>query len=480
MKTLKKSLLLTLSIVFLFFFSCHNPDKPSCSDKPNIILFLVDDLGWRDTGFMGSKYYETPNIDKLAEGGMIFTNAYANAPNCAPSRACIMSGLYPPRHGVYTVGNSDRGKAADRNLVPVKNKTVLEGDFITIAERLKHAGYATCHIGKWHLGDDSLTSPEAQGFDVNTGGNHAGHPKSYFSPYRNPNLKDGPPGEYLTDRLTDEALRFIDQNKENPFFLYFSHYSVHTPLQGKKPLVEKYRDKAVVDEQDNATYAAMVASTDESLGRLVERLQDLGLDKNTLLIFFSDNGGHGGATSNLPLRGSKGMMYEGGIRVPMIAWWPGKIKAGAECAEPIIGLDFYPTFMDVANIKVDDLNLDGKNILPLFFQENQNLGRDALYWHFPAYLEGYKNIKHPENLVDGVWRATPSGAIRSGDWKLIEYFDDGRYQLFNLDTDIGEQIDLAKIHPEKVKELQNKLYEWRKQTNAKMPENITHRQCKYN
>ena len=471
-KLLEVTGLLQLVIVFLISSSCGNQraiDEPS---GPNIIMFLVDDLGWRDVGFMGSTFYETPNIDDLAAQGMVFTNAYANAPNCAPSRACILSGLYPPRHGVYTVGKSDRGKAANRKLVPVKNQTVLNGDFFTIAKRLKQAGYRTCHIGKWHLGNDSLTSPQAQGFDVNIGGNHAGHPKSYFSPYKNQNLNDGPPGEYLTDRLTDEALQFIDESKDDQFFLFLSHYAVHTPLQGKKHQVEKYRGKEILDEQDNATYAAMIESTDESLGRLVNKLQDLGLDKNTLLIFFSDNGGHGGVTSNAPLRGSKGMMYEGGIRVPMIAWWPENIKAGTQCDEPVIGIDFYPTFLDAASIKVADMKPDGKSLLPLFLEDNEAFTRDALYWHFPAYLEGYKTIRHPENLVDGIWRATPSAAIRAGDWKLIEYFDDGRYQLFNLENDPGEQIDLAETHPEKAMELLNKMEDWRQHTMAKMPEKI--------
>ncbi len=435
--------------------------------KPNFIIFFVDDLGWNDVGYMGSKYYETPHIDQMAKEGMVFTNAYANAPNCAPSRACLMSGQYSPRHGVYTVGRPDRGKVENRKLVPHPNKTELLGEIVTIAEALKKFGYTNAHMGKWHLGNSDETRPEAQGFDVNIAGNELGHPKSYFSPYRNPDLSDGKEGEYLTDRLTNEALDFINSNKENPFFLYLSHYAVHTPIQAKSDLILKYKDKKPHLGQDNPSYAAMVESMDQSLGRILQKLKELNLDENTLVLFFSDNGGHGGITNHTPLKGSKGMLYEGGIREPMIAWWPNKIQSGSGSDEVVIGTDFYPTLVTLAGGNPKDFPIDGEDLTPLFFQKN-NLEREAIYWHFPAYLEGYRGIKQEEALTRG-WRAVPSGAIRKGDWKLIEDFEDGRLQLYNIKEDISESNDLSASHPEKKEELWKDLKNWRKSFNALVP-----------
>lgn len=459
-----------MMLLLLSMSSCLSSQDSKKDPPPNIILFLVDDLGWSDASYMGSEFYETPHIDELANQGMIFTNAYANAPNCAPSRASILSGYYPSHHGVYTVGSSERGEAVDRALIPVKNNRILESSYITLAESLKSAGYTTGHIGKWHLGEDSLSSPTAQGFDVNIGGNHSGHPKSYFSPYHNPNLKDGADGEYLIDRLSEEALTFIEDHKEAPFFLYFAHYAVHTPIQAKADVKKKYIDKPSSHEQDQAAYAAMIESTDQSLGRLVSKLKELDLTDNTLIVFFSDNGGHGGITSNWPLRGSKGMMYEGGIRVPMIASFPGRINPKTICKEPVIGIDFYPTFMELANQKVQAMDLDGESLLPLFYASEQEFEREAIYWHFPAYLEGYQNIKHPENLIHGLWRACPSGAIRCGDWKLIEYFEDGSCQLFNLKEDMSEKNNLIEENPEMAEKLLVKLKEWRLKNQADMPQ----------
>ncbi len=458
----KYSLLLTLTLLLF------NPDlsfgKP---DKPNFIIFLVDDLGWMDVGYMGSKYYETPNIDKMAKTGMVFTNAYANSPNCAPTRASIMSGLYATAHGVYTVGDPARGKSKDRMLIPAPNKTVLDGSFTTIPEALKKQGYTTAHMGKWHLGDDEETSPEAQGFDINIAGNHAGHPKTYFSPYKNPNLKDGKEGEYLTDRLTDEAVKFIRENKKNPFFLYLSHYAVHTPIQAKAAITEKYKNKPPHGKQDNAKYAAMVESTDQSLGKILETLKKLNLDENTLVLFFSDNGGHGGITHHSPLRGSKGMMYEGGFREPMIAWWPGRIPARSTSDEVVMGFDFFPTLVELAGESPESYDLHGESLTPLFFGE-KDWSREAVFWHFPAYLQSYSGIKNPEDLVRG-WRAVPSGAVRKGDWKLIENFEDGSLELYHLKNDISESENRAKDRPDKRDELHRELIQWRKQHNAPVP-----------
>ena len=426
--------------------------------KPNFVFILIDDMGWKDVGFMGSEFYETPKIDKLASEGMVFSNAYANAPNCAPTRACLMSGQYGPRHGIYTVGSSARGKAQNRKLIPIENTTVLDDGIVTIAEALRGAGYVSASMGKWHLGDD----PRSQGFDVNVGGNKAGHPRSYFSPYKNNDLKDGPLGEYLTDRLTAEALKFIEANKDETFFLYLPHYAVHTPIQAKKKLIEKYKKKSPSGGQGNAAYAAMVESTDDGVGRIMDKLDELGIGEDTVVIFFSDNGGHGAVTSMAPLRGSKGMLYEGGIREPMIVRWPGKVKAGSVCDEPVISIDFYPTMLEMAGAKKPAGQvLDGESIVGLLTGKGK-IKREAIYWHFPAYLEGNRNSKSP-------WRTTPAGAVRCGDYKLIEFFEDGRVELYNLADDISEKNDLSDSMPDKAKELHEKLIAWRKSVDAPVP-----------
>jgi arylsulfatase A-like enzyme len=431
-------------------------------NTPNFVFIFIDDMGWKDVGFMGSKYYETPNIDKLAGQGVVFTSAYANAPNCAPTRACLMSGQYTPRHGVYTVGNSERGKARLRKLIPIRNKRTLAPEVVTIAEALKSAGYVTASIGKWHLGRGTETGPEGQGFDVSIAGNRAGMTRRHFSPYRLANLSDGPEGEYLTDRLTDESLKFIEANRDKPFFLYLSHYAVHTPIQAKKPVIDKYRNKEPDGGQNNPTFAAMVESVDQSVGRVMKRLDELGLTDNTVVIFFSDNGGVFGITSMEPLRGGKGTLYEGGIREPMIVRWPGKTRAGSVCDVPVIGIDFYPTMLDIAGApKPAGQVLDGESIVPLL-KGDKGLKRDAIFWHFPAYLQ--RNYGWKET-----WRTTPAGVIRRGDWKLIEYFEDGRLELYNLKDDIGEQNNLAHKMPDKTRQLHGLLKQWRKSVNAPVP-----------
>ena len=437
----------------------------SCSflnkKRPNIIFFLIDDLGWKDVGFMGSSYYETPNIDKLAKEGVYFTNAYANAPNCAPTRACLMSGQYSPRIGIYTVGSSERGGSRFRKLVPTPNNTILAKDNVTFVEVLKQAGYSCASMGKWHLGEDPETGPIGQGFDINVGGNTAGHPKSYFSPYKNPNLKDGPEGEYLTDRLTDEAIGFIEKSRQCPFFLYLPHYAVHTPIQAQEKLIEKYKQKLGDEIHNNPVYAAMIESTDIGIGRIIAKLEELELTENTIVVFTSDNGGHGAVTSMSPLRGSKGMLYEGGIRGPLIVKWPGKVTPGGICEEPVITLDFYPTILSMAECYVPaDKTIDGLDLVPLL-TENQPLKRNALFWHFPAYLETY--------VGESPWRTTPAGAIRMDDWKLIEFFEDGTLELYNLKDDISESNNLADMYPDKLKELHQVMLKWRQAVNAPVP-----------
>jgi arylsulfatase A-like enzyme len=441
----------------------------SSRKKLNIIFLLIDDMGWRDLGCCGSRYYETPNIDRLASQGMMFTNAYTCGPNCAPTRASLMSGQYTPRHGIITVGSSERGPAHLRKLVPIRNKTVLDAKIVTIAEALKPAGYLSASMGKWHLGNDPQFGPTGQGFDANVGGYQAGSPRSYFSPYRNPKLKDGPRGEYLTDRLTDEALEFIEANQDRPFFLYLPHYAVHTPIRAKKAMIEKYKAKKARGGQGNPTYAAMIESVDQGVGRIMARLDELRLAENTVVILSSDNGGVGGyrelgikggeITSNAPLRGGKGMLYEGGIRVPLMARWPGAVKAGTRCDAPVISVDFYPTLLEIAGAPQPRRQaLDGLSIVPLL-KGAAGLEREAIFWHFPAYLQG----------SGGTWRTTPAGAVRKGRWKLLEFFEDNRIELYDLGEDIGEKNNLAGKMPEKAKELHKLLKDWRKSVNAKVP-----------
>jgi arylsulfatase A-like enzyme len=429
--------------------------------KPNIVLYFIDDLGWTDVSFMGSKYYETPHVDQLSKEGMKFMSAYANAPNCAPSRACLLSGQYGPRHGIYTVGNSDRGKAQFRKLVPTKNTTVLADRFVTIAESLQSAGYVTATMGKWHLGTD----PTTQGFDVNIAGKHWGSPSGggYHSPYNYPNLVNREKGEYLTDRLGEEACKFIEANKDKPFFLYLTHYAVHTPIQSKPGLKAKYQKKNPVGGHKNAAYAGMIESMDDSIGAVQATLKRLKLEENTVVIFFSDNGGHGGVTSNAPLRGSKGMLYEGGIREPLVVKWPGVTKPGAMCNEPVIGVDLYPTFLEMTGAKrPKNYQLDGLSIAPLLRDSTASLDRAALFWHFPCYLQGY-TPRH------GPFRTTPAAAIRMGDWKLIEFFEDGKLELYNLKSDLSEKNNLAQKMPAKTKEIHAVMLKWRKSVKAPVP-----------
>ena len=451
-------IMLILTTVLIFsFISCNRRKQ-----KPNIVFILADDQGWKDAGFMGSKFYETPAIDRLAASGKIFTNAYSNAPNCAPSRAALLTGLYSPRTGIYTVGSSERGKSVYRRLIPIPNKTILDTSFTTIAEVLKQNGYVCASIGKWHLGEDPLTGPLNQGFDKNIGGWHLGHPKSYFSPYGNPALEDGSKGEYLTDRLTEEAIKFIKENRSKPFFLYFPHYAVHTPLQGKDSIIQKFKNKPPDGEQKNPVYASMVKSLDESVGKIVQTLSDLDIVKNTLVIFTSDNGGYGPATSMKPLRGSKGMLYEGGIREPFIVSWPGRIKAGKKSEEPILFIDLFPTLLRITHSKYNkEIPFDGIALDKLFLK-NQPLGKRPLFWYFPAYLERYKG-------VPDIWRTTPVAAVRYGDWKLIRFFEREEPELYNLKEDIGETNDLSKKYPEQRVELDSILHYWIKITHASVP-----------
>jgi len=443
--------------------------------RANFVFFLIDDLGWTDVGCYGSSFYETPNINRLASQGVRFTDAYAACPVCSPTRASIMTGKYPARTGITQwIGGSDE---------PTEYQHYMALGEVTIAEALKEAGYATGFVGKWHLGNKPYY-PEHQGFDINIGGDSSGAPPTYFYPYKKRNRAlemmpvGGEEGEYLTDRLTDESLKFLEANKDRPFLLYFSHYAVHTPIEAKEELIEKYKEKAeklpgtdgpkfvpvygrykTRQVQDHPVFAGMVQSVDESVGRVMEKLEELGVAENTVVIFMSDNGGlstvpREAPTSNLPLRAGKGWLYEGGIREPMIIKWPGVVKKGSLCSEPVTSTDFYPTMLEMAGLPLKPKqHTDGVSLVPLLTGKGK-LKRKAIYWHYPHY-HGSGN--------------RPSGAVRAGDYKLIEWYEDKSIELYNLRNDISEKHNLAKKMPDKMEELRRMLHSWRRQMKAKMP-----------
>ncbi len=431
---------------------------------PNVIFILADDLGYTDVACFGSKYYETPNIDKLAAQGMKLTRHH-HCQNCQPTRAALMTGQYAPRTGIYTVGGIGRFEWESRPLRPVDNAENLPLEKITIAQTMKKSGYATGMFGKWHLGQNGEYHPGKRGFDeaIVTMGRHfdfATQPKVEY-----------PKGEYLADFLTNKAVDFIQRHKDAPFFLYLPHFGVHSPYQAKPELIAKFKGKAPVGGHHDPTYAAMIASVDESVGRVMATLDELKLADNTVLIFSSDNGGVGGytregikkggdTTDNAPLRSGKGSLYEGGTRVPLIVRWPGVTKAGSSSDVPTIHVDLYPTFAEIGKAALPEGQpLDGESLVPVFRDSAASLKREAIYQHFPGYLGAGENT----------WRTTPVGLIEIGDWKLMEYFEDGRLELYNLKDDIGEQKNLATEMPEKAKELHVKMIAWREAIKAPMP-----------
>jgi arylsulfatase A len=446
-------------------------------DRPNVVLILVDDLGWADTGCYGSTYYETPNIDRLAAEGVRFTDGYAACAVCSPTRAAVMTGRYPARVGVTdwirarfqggAIPESGRNPSgyvggADRKLLCPANALWMEHDEITIAEVLQQAGYTTCHIGKWHLGPDDWY-PDRQGFDFNFGGCDYGQPPSYFDPYTNKRLIQGIPtleprreGEYLTDREADEAASFIAEYRNEPFFLYYAPYAVHTPIQAKADVRAKYAAKEPT-HQTNPTYAAMVESVDDAVGQIMATLDEYELADDTLVIFTSDNGGllHPVATSNKPLRSGKGYPYEGGIREPVIVRWTSRIEGGRIADAPVTSVDYFPTICAATGTSMPENRvIDGVNLLP-YLTGSGDVTRDAIYWHFPHYRQGH--------------RVTPYGIVRSGNYKLIKHYEDDRFELYNLRDDIGEAYNLASSMPSKVRELDAMLRAWLKHTNARMP-----------
>lgn len=513
-KTLRFLLLLILGAV---------PSPATATERPpNLVFFLVDDLGWADLGCYGSRFYETPNVDRFAARSVRFTQAYAACHVCSPTRASIITGKYPATLQL-TDWLPGRGDFPFQKLKNAKIRQHLPLEETTIAEALKRHGYATAHLGKWHLGEDPY-GPLQQGFDIQIPRWNKGWPNGgYHAPFRLDGLADAP-GDYLTDRLTDEAISFIEGNKDRPFFLYLSHFTVHDPIQGRADLVEKYQGKldrsplpdgrayilegnpddanrlsrAALDarlrweayqgyrrlpdrtvkikqHQDNVQFAAMVESMDESFGRVLATLETLGLENRTIVIFFSDNGGMSAAnfgrpsrvvpasdldaaysTSNLPLRGAKGWLYEGGIRVPLLVRWPGKGRCGTVCDVPVVSTDFYPTVLEMLDLPPPpEQHFDGQSFAPLL-EGARELPREAIYWHFPHYSNHGMQ--------------SPGGAVRSGDYKLLEYFENNTIQLFNLRDDPGEQHDLAQKEPEIAARLRRMLHDWRASVSARMME----------
>jgi arylsulfatase A len=490
------------------------------TEPMNVVLFLVDDLGWRDVGCYGSPFYDTPNIDRLAKQGVRFTSAYAACHVCSPTRASLLTGKYPATLNL-TDWLTGRRDFPFQKLKNVKINQHLPYDIKTLPKVLKAHGYSTAIFGKWHLGEDP-DSTARQGFDLHLPDWNRGWPKNgYHYPYGMKGFEAGEKDEYLTDRLTDESLKYIEQNKHKPFFLYLSHFAVHDPIEGRSDLVEKYRHKLksqgapkghpyilegpprrehprsgvalnhllgdesyqgfrvfpdqtikVKQHQDNIQFAAMVESMDESLGRILEKLEALDLDDHTLIIFYSDNGGMSAAnfwnperviptkdldkaysTSNVPLRGGKGWLYEGGIRVPLIVKWPRQGLQGSVCDVPVTSPDVYPTILEILGVRGHTDQTDGMSLAPLL-KGQPDIDRNAIFWHFPHYSNHGMQ--------------SPGGAVRSGEYKLIEYFETGYVQLFNVKHDVGEQCDLSELEPEKVVALQAMLQQWRRRVGARM------------
>lgn len=485
------SLLVTASAATAF--------QMQAQQKPNIVFFLADDLGWRDLGCFGSTFYETPNIDQLAREGMLFNNAYAACPVSSPTRVSIQTGRYPARVGVtdwirghqyeQEYGNQIKESCP---VLPAENVFNMPLSEITIAEVLKTAGYQTAHIGKWHCSEDSTTFPQYQGYDFNIGGCAKGSPSangggSYFVPYNNPNLPDGPKGEYLTDRLGDECVKLIQQFKNKPFFLNIPFYQVHIPLVGKpdkvayflqkakrlgldtlkntfnsdlswkalEPSISKNKRERVV--QSNATYAAMIASMDENVGKVIAELKRLGLYENTIIVFTSDNGGlstgTSAPTSNLPLKGGKSCLYEGGIREPLMVVWKEHIAQNTQTNALVSSVDYFPTLLDIVNIPLPQkVVLDGRSFKSAL--EGKKVERGPIYWHYPHY--------HPLG-------GRPASAIREKDFKLIQFLDNGDVELYDIGSDIGETTNLIATNKKLARNMLHKLIRWRKSVQAKMP-----------
>ncbi len=459
-----------LAAVALFAMSA------SAADRPNIVLVFADDLGWKDVGYQGSDFMETPVLDGLAKESMVFTAGYAAAGNCAPSRACLLSGTYTPRHHVYAVGSTDRGPDTSKRLVPIPNRNGLLEANVTMAEALKAAGYATGHFGKWHLAGKDGSLPRQQGFDVTFDSFGEGELKEGSE-----GNKTGPPSDPKgVFTLTRKACEFIEANQEKPFFCYLAHHAIHSPLQGQPETLEKFKAKTPGEQHSSAMYAACTYDLDASVGILLDKLKELNLDQNTLFVFTSDNGATQ-QSSQEPLRGSKGGYYEGGIREPFIVRWPGITKPGSTCDVPVINIDLYPTFLAAAGASVPvGKVLDGESLLPLL-KGDGSLERSAIFWHFPGYLDG-PVVRGRESDVALGFRSRPVTVIHKGDWKLHLFHEEWQLdggaselesnhavELYNLADDIGERNDLSLKNTAKRDELITDILAWFKHTDALVP-----------
>lgn len=494
----REKLILLLLLILLIGSSPRQKKDEKKQIKPNVVFIVVDDLGWRDVGFMGSGFYETPNLDRIARQGMIFSNAYSSCAVCSPSRASLLTGRYPVRMGItdWIRGSNNGSRVPDDRRNPQgfeKEKNALlktpvnalwmEKEEETLAEILKKEGYSTAHIGKWHLGFDDWF-PEKQGFDTNIGGVDFGEPPGYFDPYeagklKIKNLSPRMKGEYFTDREGEEAVNYIRKHKDKPFYLNLWHYAVHTPLQAKKEMEMKYREKSKSDKtmpewiperddmnarfksreplngQRNPTYAAMIESIDQSFGKILKALEEEGILDNTIIVFTSDNGGHIVATDNAPARLGKGHPYEGGIKVPLAVWFPKQIKPQRVCDTPVMGIDLFPTLLTMTgSIQKPANKIDGSDLTPILNGKGKIIDRD-LFWHYPHYWWGMK--------------VKPYSAVRSGSWKLIKNYEDGSFELYNLKADPGEKINLAGKEKGLVKKLDGKLNRWLSSMKAKLP-----------
>ncbi len=464
--------------------------------KPNILFILIDDLGWRDLSCYGSTFYETPNLDRLASEGMLFTDAYAACPVCSPTRASLLTGKYPATVGITDyIDWSGKWHPQRGRLIEAPYLKGLPQSEATIAQALREGGYRTWHVGKWHLGGPGRY-PTDCGFDVNVGGCEWGCPQNgYFSPWRIPGMKDAPDGTYLTDHLTDAAVALIREKDDRPFFMHLSHYAVHTPIQAPRELVDKYKDKAkllgldrinplrsgehfrtermrqaVIKHrmlQSDPTYAAMMENLDTNIGRVLSALDETGQAGNTMVIFTSDNGGlatggfwegENAPTCNLPLQAGKGWMYDGGTREPYIVRWPGRIRPSSICRQPITSPDLYPTLLEAAGLPPrSSQHVDGVSFMPLL-EGDTSFDRGPIFWHYPHY---------------GNQGGQPGSSIRYGKWKLIEFLEDGGIELYDLSDDISETMDVSEAHPDKVLDLHARLVAWRKAVGARMPEQNT-------
>ena len=435
-------------------------------NEPNILFILIDDLGWMDLEFQGNRLVETPELNRFAKQGMRFTNAYAAAPVCSPTRAAIMTGLFPARLKITNhIPDQARFIPDQPKVLPADMLNYLPTENITVAECLQDAGYRTGFIGKWHLSGTGRGEPKweptAQGFDVNIGGCAYGGPPTFFDPYRIPNLENRQEGEYLPDRLADEAITFMKEKSEKPFFLCLWNYTVHWPMEAPEPLLKKYEERKGPGLNDTR-YGAMIEAMDNSIGRILKFLDESGLSENTLVVFTSDNGGFGGVADNRPLREEKGYLYEGGIRVPLVIRFPGVIAENTVSETPVISTDFFSTLLDFAGVESPETyENDGVSLASLLKGESE-LSRDSIYFHYPNYAF------HRSNRL--------GSAVRTGKYKLIEWLDDGSVELYDLEADLSETSDLSQAEPERATKMLADLHRWRKRVKAEMPKPVTPQQ----